>query len=209
MFTTKEQIKRVHDLAVKKGWWGEVPDLSLASILAKLMLVVSEIAEAVEIVREPNFDPRQIWCVSSAYPNVRGSYEWHISNEVEGLGNPRKKPEGFGIEIADAVIRIYDLAGAISSKLPAEITIQPLTSGALRTADDTLAAFMRVVDTLSRASESLRFDSGQNVFFSYLFEAVERLHGIAEVHGVDLNACIDLKHLYNETRPERHGGKRA
>jgi len=205
MLTTKEQIKRVHDLAVKKEWWGTTPDLSITSILAKLMLVVSEIAEAVEIVREPDFDPKKIWCVSST---VRGSYEWHISNEVEALGLPRKKPEGFGIEIADAVIRIYDLAGACNLESTTTV-VDPLSSGELRNADDTLAAFMKVTEVLSGAASSLRGGGGMNVFASYLFEAVEWLYGIADVHGIDLNACINLKHLYNETRSERHGGKRA
>lgn len=66
----------IHEMAVEKGWWSqprEVPEI--------LMLVVSELAEALE--------------------------EWRVGKEaIYYLGD---KPEGFEIEIADAFIRLLDL----------------------------------------------------------------------------------------------------
>jgi NTP pyrophosphatase (non-canonical NTP hydrolase) len=61
-------------------------------ILAKLALVHSEISEAVEAVREGR--------VTFAYP-------------ADGSG----KPEGMVVELADAVIRILDLCGALDLNL--------------------------------------------------------------------------------------------
>ena len=46
--TVNEWITLVHDVAVDKGWWTPM-DLSGTSIQAKLMLVVTEVAEAVEL----------------------------------------------------------------------------------------------------------------------------------------------------------------
>ena len=61
--TINEWIKLVHDLAVEKGWW-EPLDLSAISLQAKLMLAVSEVSEAVELVRLPDFDAKATWFMS-------------------------------------------------------------------------------------------------------------------------------------------------
>lgn len=81
-------------VAKSKGWWpqdttlnGEVI-LSADEILAKLMLVVSELSEAVEFVRLKDFDVKR-------FTNING------------------KPEGFSIELIDALIRLLDLMGAL------------------------------------------------------------------------------------------------
>lgn len=63
----------------KKGFWQN------ANIGEKLMLIVSEVSEAMEAYRDPNLDPRKNYVIDG-------------------------KPEGLGIELADAMIRIVDLA---------------------------------------------------------------------------------------------------
>ena len=118
-------VDDVHKTARSKGWWtpyearqGAIRELSADQVLSKLMLVVSELAEACEEVRKPGFstaDFRAAWAI-------------------------HEKPEGFHIELADAVIRIFDLCGAM---------------------------------------------------------------------GIDLEQAIRNKQIYNERRPQRHGGKRA
>lgn len=114
-------VDDVHALAVSKGWWDGVEEPSADEILAKMMLVVSELSEAAERVRSPDFNPREFW----AEPGPHG---------MQG------KPEGFGVEMADAFIRMMDLCGKLR---------------------------------------------------------------------VPLEQRIRDKHYYNETRPRRHGGKRA
>lgn len=102
-----EWTRKVHNLAVKKGWWDDYPVLgdgtkvlTADQILAKLALIGSEIiGECVELARMPDFDPRAVWSV--------------------GVGG---KPEGFGTELADAAIRILDLCGAVGVDIEARMT---------------------------------------------------------------------------------------
>jgi NTP pyrophosphatase (non-canonical NTP hydrolase) len=79
--TIEELIVRSHNLAKEKGWY-EGPEVNVPE---KLMLIVSEISEALEEYR---------------YTNAP-----HIWFGDDG------KPEGFTVELADAIIRICDLAG--------------------------------------------------------------------------------------------------
>lgn len=73
-----------HAIAVSKGWYEQsrtIPEL--------LMLVVSELAEGIEQVRD-GYDPA---CVYHNYEK----------------GADINKPEGFPIELADAIIRLLDM----------------------------------------------------------------------------------------------------
>jgi hypothetical protein len=69
----------------------------------KLMLMVSELAEALEEHRDGNFN---------TYYRYRSEGTDHIENVPEFYG-VLGKPEGFIVELADVIIRIGDLAGAL------------------------------------------------------------------------------------------------
>ena len=81
--------KEIHANAKEKGWWPEGDD-DTNNIMERLMLVVTEIAEAAEEHRE----------------HKTGDGVYFGRMDTQGM----QKPEGFGIELADAVIRIFDLA---------------------------------------------------------------------------------------------------
>lgn len=103
MKTIQDWQKESHTLANDKGWWDDVKRhpadeldtsmITVTDIASKLALIHSEVSEALSEIRDGNA-PTLIY-------NHPGS----------------GKPEGFGIELADTVIRIMDLCGALNIDL--------------------------------------------------------------------------------------------
>lgn len=87
--TVDQIVEFCHHLALEAGWWEGVPrpDVPVPEINTKLLLIVTEIAEATEGVRKDRMDDK--------LPH-------------------RKMVE---VELADALIRICDLAGAMDLDL--------------------------------------------------------------------------------------------
>jgi len=82
--TLNELCKASHDASADAGWWDSTDYKS--KVPEKLLMVHSEISEAVEEYRDGH------------------TYEWVGDNG---------KPEGLPVEIADAIIRLADLCGAL------------------------------------------------------------------------------------------------
>lgn len=94
--TINELVIEAHGTAKSKGWHDTQRNLGEA-----LALIHSEISEALEEAR-------------------RGTSLTEISYHAN---NP-DKPEGFGVELADAVIRIADLCGAVGINLEQMIKLK-------------------------------------------------------------------------------------
>ena len=77
------------------GFWLGSQD----NLYAKLALAHSELSEALEVLRDPERTTDEVWY-----------------REEDG------KPEGFGMELADAVIRIGDLAARAGADLDRCVT---------------------------------------------------------------------------------------
>jgi hypothetical protein len=116
----------------------------------------------------------------------------NASISAAGTAPPGSKPEGFPVEIADAAIRLLDYAGRRGWTLE----MRRMTG-----ADTVPEQLDEAVDALYAYAED-----GEHWACD---EALSYLFAIAEVHGFDLLATIELKHAFNETRPHRHGGKAA
>lgn len=95
-----ELIKDCHGNAVEKKWWEPGPTFAEG-----LMLVVSELSEALEAYRS-------------------GSELKMIEIRDDFLGEVKNKPEGIPVELADAMIRIFDLAGGFDIPLAEAITLK-------------------------------------------------------------------------------------
>lgn len=116
MAELKEIQQAVHVLAKEKGWH----DVD-TSLTERIMLVVTELAEAVESIRR-NESP--IWQKGKATSPL--SVE---QNPVKLLPtapewDANAKPEGVLVELADAVIRVLDLCEAQGWDLEQAIKIK-------------------------------------------------------------------------------------
>ena len=140
--TIAELVERSHALALSKGWYDTWPDTGKAStssinVPEKLALIHSEVSEALEAFRAHGVRRRCPRCHGAGVEYVGkcvdcygdGFFEaWQ--ERANGIttamlpadgSRPIGKPEGFVVELADAVIRIADLCGALGLDLAAAI----------------------------------------------------------------------------------------
>jgi NTP pyrophosphatase (non-canonical NTP hydrolase) len=112
-----ETIKLAHELARSKGFW----DSGERNIPEALLLVITEIAEATEALRKehkasPNI-PGILYdaYLEEPYPmdaeTFKHEFETHIKNTFED-------------EIADTVIRLFDLCGGLGIDLETHILLK-------------------------------------------------------------------------------------
>lgn len=76
-----------------------------------LMLIVSEASEALEVYRKKDLDPTLCYAIDP----ITHAYVPYTD------GDPTVKPEGVGSELADIVIRVFDLARRAKINIVAEI----------------------------------------------------------------------------------------
>jgi NTP pyrophosphatase (non-canonical NTP hydrolase) len=84
-----------HMTASNRGWWKGRNPTQANDVLACLMLVTTEVAEAAEEIRNRT-------------PDL-----WAMGNMTE----PGGKPVGFVSELADVCVRVFDLAAAMGIDL--------------------------------------------------------------------------------------------
>lgn len=94
--TVRQLIEESHATALEKGWWGE-DGQGDRPVLEQLMLMVTELAEAAEEVRNGHR-------VGDTYYNEARP----VTTEDDDV---LLKPEGFLSELADVFIRIGDTVG--------------------------------------------------------------------------------------------------
>lgn len=95
MITIDDLVDESFDTAREKGWWED----DAPNIPEKLALIHSEVSEALEDYRT-------------------GASPTQVRTAENG------KPEGFGIELADTIIRIADLCGYLGIDLTAMLQMK-------------------------------------------------------------------------------------
>lgn len=87
----------IHKETVAKGWWSRPED----TVPTKLLMIHAEISEAAEEFARGNMKV------------------WYQPHKTENM-----KPEGLGVELADAMIRILDLAEYLGMNMDDLITLK-------------------------------------------------------------------------------------
>jgi hypothetical protein len=105
-----------HETARSKGFWERSTGNNIGE---KLMMVVSEIAEAHDEYRAGH----AIGLIEYEHPAAALAADRRTRNPEDADRNPGK-PVGFPIELADALIRILDLAAGLGIDIEEAIRIK-------------------------------------------------------------------------------------
>lgn len=188
--TLNRYAKDCHQRAVAKGFWDEPH-----SVGHYLMLVVSELSEAVEADRLGKvikFTPEQV----------------EDLNRLDGAEFVqeflRVVKDTVGDEIADAVIRLLDLLGwMLKDRALSEKEVET----DLGVSAFYIAGEMTLADALWPILQEVCCHCDMYAHRTAILYAIKSLELLCNRLGIDLMAHIDLKLKYNETRPAKHGKK--
>lgn len=182
-----EWAKEIHENAVKHGWWET--KRSTGEVIA---LIHSELSEALEEAR----DNRPMMYVLG--PNGE-----EICTPCYFNG---RKPEGVAVELADAVIRVLDMAEQVGMPLQCYDTIwdKLKMSEGKKCFDDlcTTIAFLHAIAS-DLYNAIVKHEIGTS--FSAALALIAYVDGYLAYNGLDLWQVIELKHNYNKGRPYKHG----
>lgn len=237
MLDVVKLVEQSHGNSARKGWWqdeqdgttrpGGLPGLDPrqveTQVETKLVLTSGElVGEAFEEVRR--LEPEQLKLI---YVECSGGPMQHATHREVYPSKCKGKPVGFLIELADAAIRICDLAGAmrVGEAVAAQYGAvhEAYAESYIPTHKSTIAHQLRVIEReLSHAwpvyeGEGKRggehnLDVLHEDFAIGLGTALAEVELLAVIAGAslqDFEQAIAIKAVYNATRPHRHGGLRA
>lgn len=179
-------IKEAHENAINKGWWEE--ERTFGEMIS---LMHSELSEALEEYRKGK--------------DVCEGYYSCQSDSIHCNGECKKckyaKPEGIPVELADAIIRIFDLCGKYEIDLESEIE----NAIEYEYYDDFPGFITCCHLCLSRSfSDDINFGDGKR----WLGNTYKTIENFCNESGIDLEEAIKRKMAYNKTREWKHGGKK-
>lgn len=188
-----EMKDRAYDIACKHGWYEQK-----RSNIHELMLVVSELGEAVNADRNGKYANRERFENVLKEFHVPFSYAFNqcIKDTVED-------------ELADAAIRILSMAGFNSADLEEEPFSEEGLEKLVKAANNGL--------TISDNPEKITFPEELSMVFSGIMGVLQEgvsmgdvlvnIYVIAYRRGIDLKWHIEQKMKYNEERPYKHNKK--
>jgi hypothetical protein len=190
-----EWVKKAYDNAVKHGWHEEEK-----SNAHWLMMVCTEVAEAVQADRKGNYmDDLDKEGLKTVLANDYGGslFNKYYSDTIEG------KVES---ELADICIRVFDLMGVCGvvakdgfSTFDSEVKYAKEHSFT----EDAMVVTRIIVSCNLNSSISVKAEMFCVLYTSILSSVFEW----AEALGIDLVQHINLKMRYNESREYHHGNK--
>lgn len=189
-----EWVKKAYDNAVKHGWHEEEK-----SNAHWLMMVCTEVAEAVQADRKGNYmdDLDKEGLKTVLAKDNGGLFNKYYSDTIEG------KVES---ELADICIRVFDLMGVCD--VVAKDGFSTFDSEVKYAKEHSFTENAMIV---TRAIVSCNINSSISVkaeMFCVLYKNIlSSVFEWAEALGIDLIQHINLKMRYNESREYHHGNK--
>lgn len=189
-----EWVKKAYDNAIKHGWHEEEK-----SNAHWLMMVCTEVAEAVQADRKGNYmdDLDKEGLKTVLAKDHGGLFNKYYSDTIEG------KVES---ELADICIRVFDLMGVCNveakdgfSTFDSEVKYAKEHSFT----EDAMVVTRIIVSCNLNSSISVKAEMFCVLYTSILSSVFEW----AEALGIDLVQHINLKMRYNESREYHHGNK--
>ena len=187
--TLMKLSKECHQRAVDKGFWDD-----LYSVMHYLMLVISELSEAVEADRKGKWAKLDHDTIDTLQRIEGEPFVKMFLDEVKDTVED---------ELADAVIRLLDLLGHLFGVMLPPSGFVERVSGEY---DDREPPKMLTEALMPIVAETSGLFSLSNYMVG-IFYAIKSLEQLADHLGIDLMSHIELKLKYNETRPALHGKK--
>lgn len=190
----KELVITAHNNAVSKGWW--VEERSFGELIA---LIHSEVSEALEDYRNKK-KPAEMW------------YEQMVGGSIVRIRPPSTgsawKPCGIPSELADVVIRVFDVCGKrkwgeLLEKKYIAMRAEPPGPNQVRQSSSFPENLSILHNWISDANRCLT----EEMTVSYLALVIIDTFRLAKFYSIDLENAIAEKMAYNATRSQRHGGK--
>lgn len=189
-----ELIPRCHAGSRAKGFWDITPNKG-----QQLMLVISELAEALEADRKEVVSPTPER-LAQIIIELAEMEEQHATSRWQGLFISAIKDTPAD-ELADAYIRLCDYAGGFG--LDASAVVRGRNSELL--GFDKVPEQLNLGECLLAATEAvveINTDGFQAIAVGKAQAVIEYVAGL---FNIDLATHIDLKLQYNATRPAKHG----
>lgn len=159
-----------------------------------LLLTISEICEAQEELRDGR-EPKDIY-YEEKFITVQNS-----ESDFEHTGVIARKPCGFSVEIADAIIRLLDIHGKFDRRVELFVGYIDFSTGTIDSA--LLQAAKHIADAYNGYfAGHFRVD-----FWTHLATALSRLFAICNSLNIDIMPIIHEKLAFNRSRPPKHGRK--
>ena len=178
--TWNELRDEAHQNSINHGWWKDRP-----SNEHFMCLIISELMEAVQADRKCKIAQRRMYTINVNTPQTdpeahrRFIFEKFIKDSVED-------------ELADAMIRIFDLAGGNNVNLNGKICLQHVVTKKKTFTENIYAIVKDLVNSRYDISDKLNYCRMQ-------------ISKLAEILDIELYWFIEQKMRYNLTREYKHG----